>query len=80
MSSAGNATAQETNQLEVASEVPQMIGAFVACLIIAYSGVLLRLISRRLKRTDLKADDWLIISSLVRSELPIEYRTDGILG
>ena len=54
------------NQVESESEVPQLIGAFIACLAIAYLGVILRLISRRLKKTDLKADDWLIVTSLVR--------------
>ena len=67
MSSTKDATAQETKQPVTASEVPQMIGAFVTCLVIAYVGVILRLISRRLKETDLRADDWLIVSSLVCS-------------
>ena len=49
MSSAENATAQETTRFKTASEVCQMIGAFVACLIIAYLGVIFRVVSRRLK-------------------------------
>lgn len=49
MSSAENATAQETTRFKTASEVCQMIGAFVACLIIVYLGIIFRVVSRRLK-------------------------------
>lgn len=65
MSSAGNDTTDGTKQLRDASEVPQMIASFVVCLIIAYLGVILRLIAVRIKGRALRVDDWLIMGSLV---------------
>ena len=47
------------------THVPQLIAAFVCALVIAYTAVILRLLSRYMGRTQLKWDDWLIISSLV---------------
>ena len=44
------------------------MGVYITCLIIAYTGVALRFVSRRMKRTQLKTDDWLIVVSLVSSE------------
>ena len=49
MSSAENATAQETTRFGTAGEVPQMVGAFAACLMITYLGVIFRVVSRRLR-------------------------------
>ena len=73
-------TALEANQVESETEVPRLIGAFVACLVIAYLAVILRLISRRLNKTDLKADDWLLVTSLVSSMLLLKYPADKVLG
>ena len=47
------------------SHVPQLIAVFTVSLAIAYSAVVLRLISRRMSRTQLKWDDWVICLSLV---------------
>lgn len=80
MASAKNDTAPEANQLASESEVPRMIGAFVVCLVVAYLGVILRLISRRLRKTDLKTDDWLIVTSLVGSTLSLKDPADKVLG
>lgn len=49
------------------SRVPQLVTSFVICLIVAYLGVALRLISRRVRNTPLWIDDWLICGSLVCS-------------
>lgn len=49
------------------THVPQMIVAFVVSLFLAYSAILLRLISRRLSRTQLGWDDRIIVLSLVSS-------------
>ena len=47
--------------------VPQLTAAFVVSLFLAYSAILLRLISRRLSRTQLGWDDRIIVLSLVSS-------------
>ena len=49
------------------THVPQLIAAFTVSLVIAYGAVALRLISRRLSRTQLKWDDWTILLSLVKN-------------
>ena len=79
MSQSENGTAQEVAEIQTASEVPKMIGAFVMCLCIAWLAVILRITSRRIKRTALKTDDFLLMASLVCSELPFRYRTDELL-
>ena len=48
------------------TKVPGMISSFVISLTTAYIAVCLRLISRRISKTKLQADDWCIILSLVR--------------
>ena len=47
------------------SKVPQLIVTGALCLAIAYIGVALRLCSRHLSQTPLKADDYTILGSLV---------------
>ena len=79
MSQSENITAQEVAKLEMASEVPKLIGALVTCFCIAWLAVILRIVSRRMKRTALKIDDCLLITSLVCSDLPFRCRTDGSL-
>ena len=49
------------------THVPQLIVSFVVSLFLAYSAILLRLISRRLSRTQLGWDDKIIVLSLVSS-------------
>ena len=66
MSSAKNGTDQALQSYGNQSQVPVEIGTYITCLVIAYTGVALRFVSRRLKRTQLKTDDWLIVVSLVR--------------
>lgn len=78
MSSAKNGTEQAFQQFENESQVPQQLGAYITCLIIAYSGVALRFLSRHMKKTPLRTDDWLIVVSLVSSEL-IEEKVDDVL-
>ena len=51
------------------THVPQLIASFVVSLFLAYSAIVLRLISRRLSRTRLGWDDWIIVLSLVSSLL-----------
>ena len=46
--------------------IPGIIAANVICIIGAWIAAALRLYSRRLVRAPLKADDWLIVASLVR--------------
>ena len=65
MSSARNGTEQALQRFENESQVPQQMGAYITCLIIAYTGVVLRFLSRRMKNTSLEIDDWLILISLV---------------
>ena len=77
MSQTETGTAQEVAEFGTASEIPQMVGAWVTCFCVAWLAAILRIISRRMKRTDLGADDWLIITSLVCARLPFRYRTDG---
>lgn len=78
MSSAKNGTEQAFQQFENESQVPQQLGAYTTCLIIAYTGVALRFLSRHMKKTPLRTDDWLIVVSLVSSEL-IEEKVDDVL-
>ena len=65
MPSAANATAFSSQQREDESRVPQLMGAYITCLVIAFVGVMLRFLARNLKKTPLKTDDWLIVVSLV---------------
>ncbi|KAL9117423.1 MAG: hypothetical protein Q9187_006042 [Circinaria calcarea] len=46
------------------TQVPKLVAAFATCLFIPYAAVILRLVSRRLNKTCLGADDWLVIASL----------------
>ena len=72
MSSVRNGTEQA---LRDESQVPQQMGAYITCLIIAYTGVALRFLCRRMKQTQLETDDWLILASLVSSDLTNEKYT-----
>lgn len=54
---------QERHRTE--SKVSQTLGANIACLIIAYTGLLLRLLSRKISRAHIGIDDWLTILALV---------------
>lgn len=65
MSQSENGTAQEMAEFGTASEVPKMVGAWVTCYCVAWLAVILRIISRRMRRTGLGPDDWLILTSLV---------------
>ena len=78
MSSVKNGTEQALQQFGNESQVPQQLGAYITCLIIAYTGVALRFLSRHMQRTPLGTDDWLIVVSLVSSEL-IKEKVDDLL-
>ena len=69
MPSGKNGTEQALLQFGDESQVPQQLGAYITCLIIAYTGVALRFLCRRLKHTQLGIDDWLILPSLVSPDL-----------
>lgn len=69
MTSATNDTEKALRQSRDESQVPQQMGAYITCLIIAYTGVALRFLCRRMKRTSLGTDDWLILVSLVSFDL-----------
>ena len=58
-------TPQDTALHEDQSQVPQLVGAFVTCGVLAYLAVILRLVSRRMQNQPYKADEWFIVSSLV---------------
>ena len=49
------------------SQVPQQLGADITCLIVAYTGVALRFLCRRMKQTQLGTNEWLVLASLVSS-------------
>ena len=65
MASTMDGTEQATQQDGNESRVPEQLGAYITCLIIAYIGVAIRFVCRRMKRTVPMADDWLILASLV---------------
>ncbi len=69
MASSGDENAEIDYQKNHIDEthVPQLIVAFVVSLFLAYSAIILRLFSRRLSRTPLGWDDWIIVLSLVSS-------------
>lgn len=69
MTSVTNGTEKALQQPRNESQVPQQMGAYITCLIIAYIGVALRVLCRRMIRKSLGIDDWLIIVSLVSSTL-----------
>ena len=48
------------------SRASELVTSQIACLIIAVVAVVLRFISRRMLKTALKADDWMIVAALVR--------------
>ena len=52
------------------SHVASLVATTTITLVIAYSAVLLRLVSRRISHTRLGWDDWTIIVSLVRRIYP----------
>ena len=54
---------QESHAAETA--VPRLIAVFIICYVISYISVVLRFISRRLSRTELGTDDWLMLASAV---------------
>lgn len=47
------------------SRVPAIVSSQIACLVIAVIAVVLRFVSRRMIKTALKADDWMIVAALV---------------
>lgn len=51
---------------------PTLIGAYAACLSLAYVAVILRFISRRKSRNALLSDDWMCVAALVRGR---DYET-----
>ena len=51
-----------------------VITADILCVVAAYTGVIMRMISRRLVRAGYKADDWLILGGLVNYPVPA-YQT-----
>ena len=50
-------------------EIPRILATNIVCIIAAYIGVALRLVSRYLQHVEIKADDWWIVASLVGSTL-----------
>ncbi len=60
--------AQAEYQLEHVEEsrVNDVLSSLISCLVIATVAVILRFISRRMVKTGVKADDWMIIAALVR--------------
>lgn len=68
MALTSNGTEQLMQQSENESRVPQQLGAYITCLIIAYMGVAARFLCRRMRRTSPKTEDWLILVSLVSSD------------
>ena len=77
MAAAGQSTEIQYEQEHInESHVPQLIGVFIASLVIAYGAVFWRLVSRRISRTGLSWDDWIIVVSLVNKSL----RPDDNLG
>ena len=75
MLSVHNGTEQESQQFGDENQVPQIMGAYITCLIVAYTGVALRFLCRRMKQTYLGTDDWLILASLVSPDLINEHYT-----
>jgi hypothetical protein len=53
--------------------VPRLIAIFILSLVIPYESVVGRFISRKLKKTPLKVDDWLTLLSLVSRARSKEY-------
>lgn len=47
------------------SRVKDIVSSHIACLIIAVIAVVLRFVSRRIAKTSLKADDWMIVAALI---------------
>jgi uncharacterized membrane protein len=47
------------------SRVKDIVSSHITCLIIAVVAVLLRFVSRRMMKTALKADDWMIVAALI---------------
>lgn len=47
------------------SQVSNIVSSHIACLTIAVVAIILRFISRRMSKTPIKADDWMIVAALV---------------
>ena len=47
------------------SRVHDIVSSHIACLVIAVAAIILRFISRRMSKTAIKADDWMIVAALV---------------
>ena len=58
------------------SRAEAIFSSYIACLIIAIVAIVLRFISRRMSKTAIKADDWMIVAALVNSRL-IEVQFEG---
>ena len=50
--------------------IPRLIAVFIVCFVISYVGITFRFVSRRLSRTKLGADDWLMLLSGVSRVVP----------
>jgi len=61
------------------SRLQDIVSSHIACLVIAVVAIALRFISRRISKTAIKADDWMIVAALVSGKAicpNIEFRTD----
>lgn len=47
------------------SRVYDIVSSHIACLVIAVIAIVLRFVSRRMSKTAIKADDWMIVVALV---------------
>ncbi len=47
------------------SRVSDIVSSHIACLVIAIVAIVLRFASRRMSKTAIKADDWMIVAALV---------------
>lgn len=62
-SNSANVQYQEAHAGDTA--VARLIAVLIVCFVISYAAIILRILSRRLSRTRLGTDDWLILLSLV---------------
>lgn len=47
------------------SRVSDIVLSHIACLVIAFVAIALRFVSRRMSKTAIKSDDWMIVAALV---------------
>ena len=55
------------------SRVQDIVSSHVACLVIAVFAIILRFISRRMSKTSIKADDWMIVAALVSGNMAMGH-------